>query len=68
MPLTLNKSQEKLARSVFEQIKKGKPVRIIILKARQMGFSTTTEALIYYLSSLQEANNPEQSWQDASHG
>lgn len=57
VPLTLNQAQKKLARTVFEQIKLGKPVRIIILKARQMGFSTTTEAIIYYLSSLQEAKN-----------
>lgn len=57
VPLTLNDAQKKLARTVFEQIRKGKPVRIIILKARQMGFSTTTEAIIYYLSSLQEAKN-----------
>jgi len=57
VPLTLNDAQRKLAKTVFEQIKKGKPVRIIILKARQMGFSTTTEAIIYYLSSLQEAKN-----------
>ncbi|UKS30060.1 DNA packaging protein [Paenibacillus sp. HWE-109] len=57
VPLTLNKAQRKLAETVFDQIEKGKPVRIIILKARQMGFSTTTEALIYYLSSLQAAKN-----------
>ncbi|MEK4474336.1 terminase family protein [Paenibacillus sp. FSL R7-0048] len=57
VPLTLNKAQKKLAKTVFDQIKSGKPVRIIILKARQMGFSTTTEAIIYYLSSLQEAKN-----------
>lgn len=57
VPLVLNDAQKKLARTVFEEIKKGKPVRIIILKARQMGFSTTTEAIIYYLSSLQEAKN-----------
>lgn len=57
VPLTLNQAQKKLAKTVFEQIKLGKPVRIIILKARQMGFSTTTEAIIYYLSSLQEAKN-----------
>jgi hypothetical protein len=57
VPLTLNEAQKKLARTVFDQILQGKPVRIIILKARQMGFSTTTEAIIYYLSSLQEAKN-----------
>jgi hypothetical protein len=57
VPLTLNNAQRKLAKTVFEQLAKSKPVRIIILKARQMGFSTTTEAIIYYLSSLQEAKN-----------
>ena len=57
VPLTLNEAQKKLARTIFDQILQGKPVRIIILKARQMGFSTTTEAIIYYLSSLQEAKN-----------
>lgn len=57
IPLTMNEAQKKLAKTVFDQIKMNKPVRIIILKARQMGFSTTTEAIIYYLSSLQEAKN-----------
>jgi hypothetical protein len=56
-PLILNKAQKKFADTVFEGIKAGKPVRIIILKARQMGFSTVTEAIIYYLTSLQEAKN-----------
>ncbi|RPE10559.1 DNA packaging protein [Paenibacillus polymyxa] len=57
MPLTLNDAQRKFVRVVFSQIEAGKPVRIIILKARQMGFSTVTEALIYYFTSLQEAKN-----------
>ncbi|MGM1023006.1 MAG: DNA packaging protein [Bacillota bacterium] len=57
MPLTLNDAQRKYVRVVFSQIEAGKPVRIIILKARQMGFSTVTEALIYYFTSLQEAKN-----------
>lgn len=56
-PLVLNAAQKKYAATVFEQLKQGKPVCIIILKARQMGFSTVTEALFYYLSSLQEAKN-----------
>ncbi|MEZ2661422.1 DNA packaging protein, partial [Aneurinibacillus aneurinilyticus] len=55
--LILNAAQKELVRVVFEQLAAGKPVRIIILKARQMGFSTTAEAIIYYLSSLQEAKN-----------
>ncbi|WP_418027013.1 DNA packaging protein [Paenibacillus sp. JJ1722] len=57
MPLTLNDAQREFVREVFEQIRAGKAVRIIILKARQMGFSTVTEAVIYYLTSLQEAKN-----------
>lgn len=57
VPLVMNDAQRKLAQTVFEQILAGKPVRIIILKARQMGFSTTTEAIIYYFSSLTEARN-----------
>lgn len=57
MPLMLNDAQRTFVREVFSQIEAGKPVRIIILKARQMGFSTVTEALIYYFTSLQEAKN-----------
>lgn len=57
VPLVLNDAQRRYAAKVFEDISAGKPVRIIILKARQMGFSTVTEALIYYFTSLQEAKN-----------
>lgn len=55
--LELNDAQRRYAEQVLQDIAEGKPVRIIILKARQMGFSTVTEALIYYFSSLQEAKN-----------
>lgn len=55
--LILNDAQRRYAAKVFEDLEAGKPVRIIILKARQMGFSTVTEALIYYFTSLQEAKN-----------
>lgn len=55
--LILNDAQRRYATKVFEDLEAGKPVRIIILKARQMGFSTVTEALIYYFTSLQEAKN-----------
>ncbi|MCM3699204.1 DNA packaging protein [Paenibacillus macerans] len=55
--LILNDAQRRYVAKVFEDIAAGKPVRIIILKARQMGFSTVTEALIYYFTSLQEAKN-----------
>ncbi|MCI1776564.1 MULTISPECIES: DNA packaging protein [Paenibacillus] len=57
VPLVLNDAQRRYAAKVLEDIAAGKPVRIIILKARQMGFSTVTEALIYYFTSLQEAKN-----------
>lgn len=57
VPLILNDAQRRYASKVFADIAAGKPVRIVILKARQMGFSTVTEALIYYFTSLQEAKN-----------
>lgn len=57
LPFVLNTAQRKLAREIFEAISKGKAVRIIILKARQLGFSTLAEAIVYYLTSLQEAKN-----------
>jgi hypothetical protein len=46
-PLILNKPQERLYNLIAEQHRAGKPVRVIILKARQMGFSTLTEAIIF---------------------
>ncbi|MBG9735788.1 DNA packaging protein [Paenibacillus alvei] len=57
VPLVLNDAQRRYASKVFADISASKPVRIVILKARQMGFSTVTEALIYYFTSLQEAKN-----------
>lgn len=46
-PFKPNKAQIKLLNSIEEQRAKKKPVRIIILKARQMGFSTMTEAVCF---------------------
>lgn len=46
--LKLNPPQEKLYSAVREMSRAGKPIRIIILKARQEGFSTLTEALIFH--------------------
>lgn len=48
IPFTLNWQQKKLVRLVLEDIAAGKPVRYIILKARQMGLSTVIEALGYW--------------------
>jgi hypothetical protein len=49
----LNTSQMKLYGAVAKQSREGKPVRAIILKARQMGFSTLAEAMIYKDSATQ---------------
>ena len=43
----LNAAQEKLYRVIAGQYREGRPIRAIILKARQMGFSTLTEAMIF---------------------
>lgn len=43
----LNGPQQKLYDIIKEQKQAKKPVRIIILKARQMGFSTLTESILF---------------------
>lgn len=43
----LNKGQQKLYDVIKFQKENNKPVRIIILKARQIGFSTLTEAILF---------------------
>lgn len=48
IPFVPNNAQRKLIDRVIELEAEGKPVRIIVLKARQMGFSTAIEALIYW--------------------
>ena len=48
IPFRLNAAQEKLYAAAREQQEAGKPVRLIILKARQLGFSTLTEGLIFH--------------------
>ena len=47
----LNEPQKRLYEAIKEQWKHGKPVRIIILKARQMGFSTLTAAIIFWMAA-----------------
>lgn len=47
VPFIFNKPQQRLYNVIKDLRSKGKPPRIIILKARQMGFSTLTEALIF---------------------
>lgn len=43
----MNAAQMKLYDAIAEQYRNGKPIRAIILKARQMGFSTLTEGMIF---------------------
>lgn len=50
----LNKAQKKAEKIIKEMEVKGKPVRIICLKARQLGFSTYSEGKIFHKT----ANNP----------
>lgn len=45
--LELNWAQQLFIREVERQYNTGKPIRIIILKGRQMGLSTATEALLF---------------------
>ena len=45
--LKLNEPQMKLYNVIKEQKQAGKPVRVVILKARQLGFSTVTEGILF---------------------
>ena len=47
IPLIFNKPQERLYNTLADQWKAGKPMRAIVLKARQEGISTITEAMIF---------------------
>jgi hypothetical protein len=47
VPLILNDAQRRLEAQIIRMERIGAPVRIIILKARQMGFSTYIQALIF---------------------
>ena len=52
--LVLKPAQRKLYEAVKQQVEAGKPVRIIVLKARQMGFSTLISGLIFHACATQE--------------
>lgn len=47
VPLKLNAPQMKLYDAIKRQHEAGKPVRVIVLKARQLGFSTLVEAILF---------------------
>lgn len=55
VPLRLNAPQKKLYGALAAQARAGKPLRAIVLKARQMGFSTLTEALIFKRTATRRA-------------
>lgn len=48
VPLVFNPIQKVIIQHVLDDLKNDRPVRYIILKARQEGVSTLTEALIYW--------------------
>lgn len=54
VPLRLNHAQLRLYETVRKLYQEGKPIRIIILKARQLGFSTVTEAMIFHRTATKE--------------
>ena len=53
----INDAQRVFLDMIEEDKKNGKPLRYIILKARQLGFSTFTEGYIYWDTSTQELRN-----------
>lgn len=52
--LRFNQPQQRLYEVISERYRAGKPVRVIILKARQMGFSTLTEAILFWATATRE--------------
>lgn len=57
VPFRLKPAQVALYKVILRLIREGKPVRILILKARQMGISTLVEALIFIRIRLWERSN-----------
>ena len=55
--LNMNEPQLKLYNTIKALYEAKRPVRIIILKARQMGFSTLTEAAIFHRTATRENVN-----------
>lgn len=47
VPFKMNRAQRRMYEALQRQYLKGVPLRIIVLKARQLGFSTLAEALIF---------------------
>lgn len=52
VPFVLNREQDIFVDEVEGQMGEGKPVRIIVLKARQMGISTVSEAIMFSMAFI----------------
>lgn len=48
IPFKMNAPQERLYNEIMQLKKNGIPARVIVLKARQMGFSTLIEAMMFH--------------------
>ena len=57
VPLVLNKAQRRLHDIIKKAWNEDKIIRIIILKARQLGISTYIEALLYAITSQKDNQN-----------
>lgn len=57
IPLVFNRAQKELVDEVLHCLLTGKPIRILVLKARQMGFSTAIEAIIYWWTATNKNVN-----------
>jgi len=57
VPFMVNSEQYALLEIVCQKIREQKPVRIVILKARQIGFSTLVQALQFWATSLKPFTN-----------
>lgn len=57
VPLVLNTAQKELADEVLYCLATDKPIRILVLKARQMGLSTIIEAIIYWWTATHKNVN-----------
>ena len=54
VPLVMNKAQEIVLETIEKMIQEGKPIRLIILKARQKGISTIVEAFIFFRTTYKK--------------
>lgn len=57
VPFELNKAQKKLWEDIKQLMREGKPVRIVILKARQLGMSTFVQAYLLWKAIMCPGHN-----------